>query len=88
MKYPPGLTVMKIGVMGINKAENDPEHTMHLELTHRECAIISFGNMLISMLFPELCEHTNSFASKLLEVGIAQDYLPDPKDIPEGWPDV
>lgn len=77
MDIPPGLTVMKLGVGSIRKAGNDPEHTMQVALTHRETAIIAFGNTILCYLFPELVDPCNEFARKMLEVGIAQEYLPD-----------
>lgn len=76
MGVPPGLTVMKLGVGSVTKAQDDPENSMTLALTQRECAIVSFGNMLICYLFPELIDYCNQFANKMLEVGVAQDYLP------------
>jgi hypothetical protein len=63
---------------------HDPENTLSLALTQRDLALTVFGNMVLMHLFPELGGFIREFNGKLMEVGLAQEFLPEDPEPPGG----
>lgn len=75
-----GAEMYWIGVRSIELAQEDPEDTMQVAVTHRDLAIIALGANLVIRLFPEVREQVGHTAAKLEELAHAQGFLPKPGD--------
>lgn len=65
-----------LGVHSIFHAKHDPEDTMQVALTERELAVLAFGTMLVSTMFPEVGRVGRDINGKLIELSMAQEFLP------------
>ena len=56
-------------------AHDDPDDTMHAELTLRDITVISVALVSLGKEQPELASFINKLSHKLIEVGDAQEFL-------------
>jgi hypothetical protein len=70
------LEKLALGYIASRNEADDPEDTMQLALTKQEVALVVFGGFLVNRLFPDLGGKCMLLNQKMMELSVAQDFLP------------
>lgn len=66
---------IQFAVRVVVEAPNNPEDTVTVALTLRDTAVVALGLLLTGRLFPEILEAATEAATKIHEVGDAQEFF-------------
>ena len=71
-----GREVVLLGVTSVLEAHDDPEDTLMVQLSKSDLALICFLLYFPGRLFPELYEQITRLNHRLVELTMAQEFLP------------